>query len=114
MTSANSAQRPVRMLVLEVPAYSDERGLWRELDDGHVSVDLVGEDVNLRADRSGLVWLATQLLALAGEDVPDGYHHHIDRVSGELAEGSLNLIIEYDADLWAMPSQQAEDRQPPK
>ena len=99
MTSASNAQPPVRKLSLEVPAYSDDRGLWRELDDGHVSVELVGEDVYLRGDREGLVWLATQLLALAGEHVPNGCHHHIDRAGGELAEGSRNLIVEYDADL---------------
>jgi hypothetical protein len=95
----SNGSQPTRTVVLEVPAYSAARGLWRELGDGHVSVELLGEDVNLRGDREGLVWLATQLLALAGEDVPDGYHHHIDRSAGELAEGSRNLIVEYDAEL---------------
>lgn len=99
MTSADSPQLPVRTVMLDVPVYSAERGLWRELDSGHVSVDLVGDDVNLCGDRQGLVWLAVQLLALAGEEVPDGYHHHIDRADGELAEGSRSLIIEYVAEL---------------
>jgi hypothetical protein len=94
-----ATERTVRTVVLNVPTYSSERGLWRELDDGHFSVELVGDDVNLRGDRQGLVWLAVQLLALAGEGVPDGYHHHIDRTSGELTEDSRNLIIEYDADM---------------
>jgi hypothetical protein len=90
-------EQPVRTVVLDVPAYTSERGLWRELGDGRLSVAVAGDEVTVRGDREGLLWLAVQLLALAGEGVPDGYHHHIDRETGELTAESSNLIIEYAA-----------------
>ena len=46
----------------------------------------------LNSNKVGLVSLANHLLNLAQEDVPSGYHIHLDAY-GSFEEGSSDLII---------------------
>jgi len=76
------------------PAYSPSAGLRVEWEDNAViSVQVVGGEVLLRANRAGLLTLAKHLVTLAQEGVTAGTHLHYDVDSG-LEEGSRELIVE--------------------
>ena len=61
-------------------------------EDGfEIFVEAQGRAAVIRANREGLLSLANQLRALAGE--PSGSHLHYDRYNS-LEEGSCDLIVE--------------------
>ena len=49
--------------------------------------------VVVTANKAGLLSLAKQLLFLAQDEVPMGYHFHLDETNS-LEQGSLELIIQ--------------------
>jgi hypothetical protein len=82
-----------RRVTIEIPTYSRGRGLPRLWPDRYsLKVEIRGGYVNISGDSQGLRGLATQLLALAEEGVPDGYADDLDDL-GELDVGSSQLTI---------------------
>jgi len=56
-----------------------------------------GEEVRITGDRAGLEYLASCALAAAGRLGPDG-HFHLDPLMYNLSEGSVPVLLEFDAD----------------
>ena len=78
---------------LTVPEYSGE-GLKFEWENGfEIKVGINTGEVIISANKAGLVSLAKQMLTLAQDAVPMGYHMHFDEYNS-LEEGSVELIIE--------------------
>ena len=49
--------------------------------------------IHIRANKDGLITLARQMLAMADESVPAGFHIHYDE-SSSLEDGSTEIILE--------------------
>ncbi|MBT2443326.1 hypothetical protein J7E93_25170 [Streptomyces sp. ISL-36] len=64
---------------------------WDE--DARIEVRALGREVVIEANAAGLGTLAGQLLALAGDGVPDGAHLHLENGNG-VEEGSVDLVLE--------------------
>lgn len=80
-------------MTLDVPTYARSRGLPRLWPNRYsLKVEVHESYVNIIGDSEGLRGLATQLLALAAEDVPAGYADDLDEL-GELDAGSVQLTI---------------------
>lgn len=58
-----------------------------------IEVKYENETVVISANKAGLFSLANHLLNLAQEEIPVGYHLHLDE-SNSLEEGSVDLIIQ--------------------
>ena len=59
---------------IEVPDYNTD-GIKTEWEyDFQITCSVAGDEVHLKANRAGLLSLASHLLTLAQEDVPDGTH----------------------------------------
>ena len=86
----------MRELVVDVPVYDAVRGLHRSWPQNYrLTFDVTPHgEVVIRGDKAGLRGLATQLLALAEDDVPARYHHRIDDFMLEVDRGSLPVRIE--------------------
>lgn len=79
---------------IDIPDYSPPEGLrfvWE--DDFTIVVEPHGDGFIIRANRDGLISLARHLLTLAQENVPPGWHFHLDD-SNSLENGSCELIVE--------------------
>jgi hypothetical protein len=89
-------QTSTREVVVSVPVYDAVRGLNRAWPPNYrLSFDVTAHgEVVIRGDKAGLHGLATQLLALAQQDVPQRYHHRIDDFMLEVDRGSLPVRIE--------------------
>ena len=78
---------------LEVPDYDKYQGIVISLVGDHeIEVVFKNGEVGIRANKDGLISLATQMLTLAQDTVPSGHHIHLGSNSG-LEENSLGLII---------------------
>jgi hypothetical protein len=83
----------MREVTIQVPVYRPDSGLGRPWPPSyHLNVQVHAGHVLIRGDSAGLQGLAVQLLALAGEDVPAGYHGDLDE-GIELDSGSAGLTI---------------------
>jgi hypothetical protein len=80
-------------LKVNIPEYSEE-GLRSEWEDGvEIAVKNDRDTMIILANKAGLISLAKQLLTLAQDNVPSGFHFHFDD-SNALENGSTELIIE--------------------
>ena len=80
--------------VIKTLDYCAEKGLrlqWEK--DFVISVNAPGNEVTIRANKSGLISLARYLLTLAQDSVPKHSHIHLDEYNS-LEEGSAELILE--------------------
>lgn len=78
---------------LTIPEYSDQ-GLRSEWEYGfEIKAGINDGKIIISANKAGLISLAKQMLTLAQDAVPVGYHLHYDE-SNSLEEGSVELIIE--------------------
>ncbi|WP_276090969.1 hypothetical protein [Pedobacter sp. JY14-1] len=78
---------------LTIPEYVDQ-GLTSEWQYGfEIKVGVNDGEVIISANKAGLISLAKQMLSLAQDAVPVGYHMHYDEYNS-LEEGSVELIIE--------------------
>ena len=78
---------------VNIPEYVGE-GLRSEWEDGfEIEVKIRHDNIVILANKAGLVSLAKQLLTLAQDNDPSGFHLHYD-VYNSLEEGSEKLIIE--------------------
>ena len=84
-------------VTLELPAYSPETGICTQWEEGFTiaTSGAVGYFV-LKANKAGLVSLATHLLTLAQDKVPAGCHIHYDELNS-LEDNSIELVIEKTA-----------------
>jgi hypothetical protein len=82
-------------VTIEIPEYNSQEGLrmsWE--DDFTIHVRIEGtQTVVIQANTAGLISLARQLLTLAQDEVPPGYHIHYDE-SNALEDGSCEIILE--------------------
>ncbi|RYD96038.1 MAG: hypothetical protein EOP50_07140 [Sphingobacteriales bacterium] len=81
-------------VTISLPDYNPETGYKFQWEDGfEISVSRETDDIIITANKEGLISLAQQLLYLAQDTFPLGYHLHYDE-SNSLAEGSAPLIIQ--------------------
>jgi len=80
--------------VIKTLDYCAEKGLQLQWEkDFVISVDALGNEVTIRANKSGLISLARHLLTLAQDSVPKHSHIHLDEYNS-LEDGSAELILE--------------------
>lgn len=78
---------------LTIPEYIEGDSFKTEWVKGfEIYTELLNDSIVISANREGLITLATQLLTLAQDSVPDGYHFHLTDLGG-LNEGSIELIF---------------------
>jgi hypothetical protein len=78
---------------LEIPKYDKEVGLQSGWVDGFIlKTDLIENQIQIQANKAGLISLAKQLLSLAQDETPIGCHYHLDDYDS-LEAGSIELII---------------------
>lgn len=79
---------------INVPDYTSGDSLQFVWDDNfEITVESDGTQTIIKANQAGLTSLARHLLTLAQQDIPAGYHLHLDDLNG-LEDGSSELIIE--------------------
>jgi hypothetical protein len=77
-----------------VPRYNTKIGFeFAWYGDSTVHFDIEKDIAIIKADRDGLISLASHLLNMAQDDIPAGYHIHLDDL-GSFEDGSDELIIE--------------------
>lgn len=80
-------------VTIQVPVYRSKGGLGRPWPSSYqLQVQIHSGHVLIGGDSAGLRGLAVQLLALAGEGVPAGYHGDLDG-GIELDAGSAGLTV---------------------
>ncbi|KRT13114.1 hypothetical protein ASU31_26220 [Pedobacter ginsenosidimutans] len=78
---------------LKIPKYDDEVGLQSSWVDGFIlKTDIIENQIQIHANKAGLISLAKQLLYLAQDETPIGCHYHLDDYNS-LETGSNELII---------------------
>lgn len=80
--------------IIKTLDYCAEKGLrlqWEK--DFAISVNAPGNEVTIRANKSGLISLARHLLTLAQDSAPKHSHIYLDEYNS-LEEGSAELILE--------------------
>ena len=79
---------------IEIPKYTKEAGFKFEWEDGF-SIETKYENglFSIVANREGLISLGKLFFALAQEEIPAGYHLHLDE-NNSLETGSKEIIIE--------------------
>ena len=79
---------------VEVKEYVDGEALSLSWQSGYkIAVAVAEREIVVKANRAGLISLAAHLLTLAQENVPPGYHLHLDD-SNSLEDGSASLVLE--------------------
>jgi len=79
---------------IEVPKYDPHTGIkYNWINGFEIEVKNQTGTVVLLANKEGLLSLANHLLNLAQDEIPSGYHLHLDE-NNSLAEKSLELIIQ--------------------
>ncbi|WP_216625402.1 Imm32 family immunity protein [Paenibacillus phytorum] len=79
---------------IEIPEYTPEKGLkiyWK--DNFQIKATSLGSDFVIEANKEGLISIATQLLAMAYNNVPSGFHIHYEDGTC-LEDGSARFVIE--------------------
>lgn len=81
-------------ITLKIPDYAPSKGIEYQWENGlDIDVKLADKCVCIAANREGLISLANHLLNLAQEEVPAGYHIHLDE-HNSLSDGSFELIVQ--------------------
>lgn len=83
----------VMKIEINISKYMPKDGLQLEWEDNSSIKVISHGEVNIKANCAGLVSLARLLLTLAQEEVPNGYHIHLDE-NNSLEDDSDNLVIE--------------------
>ena len=79
---------------LDIPEYDSKEGLPSHWSPGFaITVGALDNEVQIKANKAGLISLAVQLLTLAQDDVPTGRHYHYDEHTC-LEDGSKGLVVE--------------------
>lgn len=81
-------------LEINLPTYSEELGLQASWEPGfEIAVQVVANEIVIRANKQGLISLAKQLLILAQDEVPQGAHFHLDDTNS-LEMNAVPMILE--------------------
>jgi hypothetical protein len=81
-------------VTISVPDYADAGGLvFRSTRDASIRVTQSENETVILANAAGLTELATRLLALAQDGLPEGFHLHLDDGT-VLQPGSAGLVLE--------------------
>jgi hypothetical protein len=81
-------------ILITIPDYKPETGFKFVWEPGFEIIVEKGEDyVRLSANKEGLISLANHFLNLAQDQIPSGYHFHLDEFNS-LEEGSCELILQ--------------------
>lgn len=79
-------------ITVEVPVYRESFQFnWTE--DFNISTSVAQGTIKIVLNKEGLLSMANHLLNLAQDEIPSGYHLHLDE-HNSLTEGSVELIIE--------------------
>jgi len=79
-------------ITLDIPDYTGE-GLPHSWENGfEITVRHDKNQIVIQANKAGLISLATNLLILAQDEVPIGYHFHYDEYNS-LEKDSEELVI---------------------
>jgi hypothetical protein len=79
-------------ITIDIPEYTSSLASGY-IDGEHLEVFIdSGGEVGIFGNKEGLTSLAVNLLALAQENVPHGYHQHFSRDYG-LSEDSVDLVV---------------------
>jgi hypothetical protein len=79
---------------LSIPNYSEEAGFRFEWEYGfEIKVIAEPKAMVIIANKAGLISLARQLLTLAQDEVPSGYHVHYDE-GNSLEDGSAEMVVQ--------------------
>jgi hypothetical protein len=81
-------------VTISVPDYADAAGLtFHSTPDASIRVTQYEGETVILANAAGLTELATRLLALAQDGLPEGFHLHLDDGT-VLQRGSVGLVLE--------------------
>ena len=81
-------------VTLELPDYSPETGIRTQWEAGfNIITSGTADCFVLKANKAGLISLATHLLTLAQDKVPDGCHIHYNEFNS-LEDESIELVIQ--------------------
>jgi hypothetical protein len=84
----------IKKMIVEVPNYKLEEGFKFNWSHGfELCLQVDSNVITLSANKAGLLSLANHLLNLAQDEVPSGYHIHLDEYNS-LESGSSDLIIQ--------------------
>lgn len=79
---------------VSIPSYDKKNGIHLEWQgDFSISIQVKGNAICIIANKDGMISLASHLLNLAQEGVPNGTHIHLDDYNS-LEQGSVELILE--------------------
>lgn len=79
---------------IDVPKYDPNKGIrYKWENEFEIEVRYKEGTIELIANKAGLISLANHLLNLAQDDIPSGFHLHLDE-SSSLEAGSTDLIIQ--------------------
>ena len=81
-------------ITFTIPDYDVNKGFESQWEYGfEIKIEQKESYIQLTANKEGLISLAKQLLNLAQEDIPKGYHLHYDEYNS-LENGSLDMVIQ--------------------
>jgi hypothetical protein len=95
-------------ITLDLPDYSPETGIRTQWERGFsIATSGTAGCFTLKANKAGLVSLATHLLTLAQGNVPAGCHIHYDEFNS-LEDNSIELVIQKtNCVVWLINGRQA-------
>jgi hypothetical protein len=79
---------------MQIPEYAPETGFKYVWESGFkIKVKIDDSIITIVANKEGLISLANHLLNLAQDNIPSGYHLHLDS-DNSLEENSSDLILQ--------------------
>ena len=75
-------------------------GFYFSWEDGFsIRIDYCDNNVVIKANKEGLISLSKMLIEMASEQVPNGFHIHLDSYNA-LEDNSVETIFEKDISTW--------------
>ncbi len=79
---------------ISIPTYTVDKGFKFHWENGFkIETKIINGEFTITANKEGLISLATQLLTLAQEEIPNSYHIHLDEFNA-LEDSSVGITIE--------------------
>ncbi|WP_126243751.1 Imm32 family immunity protein [Chitinophaga rhizosphaerae] len=83
----------MKNITISILPYNAQKGLEFKWEAGfEIETKVVNGEIQIEGNAAGLISLANHLLNLAQEEVPGGYHIHLDDLNA-LEDGSVALVI---------------------
>jgi hypothetical protein len=78
---------------IDIPKYNKNKGFeFNWVNDFNIEIKYSKGIIQIKANKEGLLSLANHLINLSQDDVPEGYHIHLDELNS-LEDGSNEVII---------------------